>query len=152
MRELFELDPDGPVRGDARLMIDRVVKGQRGRVWGLLDTNGRDLLPWAQEFEVDLPERGRRWLEGRGTPERLPDGSTLWHGYIDDITDRKRFEEVLVAARASSRANEAKTEFLSRMSHELRTAAQRGAGFCAAARQRSAGPPRRHPAQPHRPH
>jgi len=129
MREVFELDPDGPVRQNANLMIDRVVKGQRGKVWGTLESSGRTLKPWSMEWEIELPTRGRRWVEGRGTPERLPDGSTLWHGYIDDITERKRYEEAVVAAEASVRANAAKTEFLSRMSHELRTPLNAVLGF-----------------------
>ena len=45
------------------------------------------------------------------------------------IDERKHAEEVLVAARAAQRANEAKTEFLSRMSHELRTPLHAVLGF-----------------------
>jgi diguanylate cyclase (GGDEF)-like protein len=32
------------------------------------------------------------WLEGHATPEKLTDGSVLWHGYIWDITERKHLE------------------------------------------------------------
>ena len=32
------------------------------------------------------------WLLGHATPQREPDGSTVWHGYIRDITDSKRAE------------------------------------------------------------
>jgi len=129
MRTMFELDPDGPVRHDARLMMDCVVKGQRGRIWSTLEESRRTLKPWQMDWELDLPTLGRRWVEGRGTPERLADGGTLWHGYIDDITERKHYEEMVVAAQASSRANAAKTEFLSRMSHELRTPLNAVLGF-----------------------
>ncbi len=129
LRTLFDLDPDGPVRGDARLMIERVVKGQRKRVWETLDESGRSLQPWALEFEIDHPTLGRRWVEAHGTPQRLPDGGTLWHGYISDITDRKQLDIAMLNARAAERANEAKTEFLSRMSHELRTPLNAVLGF-----------------------
>lgn len=129
LTELLELDPDGPVRDDARLMIERVAKGQRKRVWETLEQAGRMLTPWALEFELDLPRRGRRWVEAHGTPERLADGSTLWHGYIADITERKRADAALVTAQAASSANAAKTEFLSRMSHELRTPLNAVLGF-----------------------
>lgn len=129
LRELFELDPDGAVRDDARLMIERVAKGQRKRVWETLERAGQRLEPWAIEFEVDLPSRGRRAVEAQGSPERLPDGSTTWHGYIRDITDRKQADAALMNAQAAARANEAKTEFLSRMSHELRTPLNAVLGF-----------------------
>ncbi len=45
------------------------------------------------------------------------------------IDERKHAEEQLVAAQAAQRANEAKTEFLSRMSHELRTPLHAVLGF-----------------------
>ncbi len=45
------------------------------------------------------------------------------------IDERKHVEEQLVAAQAAQRANEAKTEFLSRMSHELRTPLHAVLGF-----------------------
>ena len=117
------------MRDDARLMIERVAKGQRKRVWETLERAGQQLEPWAIEFEVDLPSRGRRAVEAQGSPERLPDGSTTWHGYISDITDRKQADAALMNAQAAARANEAKTEFLSRMSHELRTPLNAVLGF-----------------------
>ena len=129
LRELFELEPDGPVRQHARLMIERVVKGQRHAVWSSLERGSRELTPWVVEFEVELPRGGRRWLEGHGMPERLPDGATLWHGYIADVTERKRYDGALLDAQAAARANAAKTEFLSRMSHELRTPLNAVLGF-----------------------
>ena len=129
LRELFELEPDGPVRQDARLMIERVVPGRRRAVWDSLARGSRELTPWTVEFEIDLPRGGRRWVEGHGTPERLPDGGTLWHGYIADVTERKRYDAALLEAQAAARANAAKTEFLSRMSHELRTPLNAVLGF-----------------------
>ena len=33
------------------------------------------------------------WVEGEATPERLEDGSVLWHGYIRDTTQRKLLEQ-----------------------------------------------------------
>ena len=46
---------------------------------------------------MQLPQRGLRWVRGEATPEELPGGGVLWHGYISDISDLKRVEEELRA-------------------------------------------------------
>ena len=63
---------------------------------------------WHQEYRVLHPSKGLIWVEGRATPQRRPDGSVLWHGFISDITARKHMERL-------------KSEFVSTVSHELRT-------------------------------
>jgi len=50
---------------------------------------------WSFDYRVRLPEKGIRWMNGTSKPVRLPDGSTLWHGYISDVTEQKRKEQAL---------------------------------------------------------
>lgn len=52
------------------------------------------LTPWRVEFRVRHPEKGDIWIEGRSAPRREADGSTLWYGFLHDITERKRAEEL----------------------------------------------------------
>jgi diguanylate cyclase (GGDEF)-like protein/PAS domain S-box-containing protein len=47
---------------------------------------------WKHEFRMVLPKQGVRWRLGESQPEKLQDGSVLWHGVITDITDRKQNE------------------------------------------------------------
>lgn len=53
------------------------------------------LTPWHLEYRVNLPRQGLCWRQGDARPQRMPDGSTLWHGFITDATDRKRIEAEL---------------------------------------------------------
>ena len=42
---------------------------------------------------MKFPDGAVRWLLGNALPQREADGSTLWHGYISDVTERKQVGE-----------------------------------------------------------
>jgi diguanylate cyclase (GGDEF)-like protein/PAS domain S-box-containing protein len=57
------------------------------RVIASIEESARTLSVWHDRYRVDHPERGLIWIEGNATPERLPDGGTLWHGFLRDVTE-----------------------------------------------------------------
>ncbi len=59
--------------------------------------SAQSLLPWRAEFRVVLPGAEPSWREGMSAPQRLPDGSTLWHGFISNIDARVAEREALQA-------------------------------------------------------
>ena len=77
--------------------------------------------PWSHEFRVNHPERGIIWVEGFSLLSQQPNGEYLWHGYLNDITERKQLESQTLQVRAAEAAAQAKSEFLANMSHEIRT-------------------------------
>ena len=84
MRELFEIDPD-EVRENlepAENLIDP------GGFWLSIKKSATELTPWVHEFQIRHKDGAVRWLAGNSIPEREPDGSTLWHGVVTDITER----------------------------------------------------------------
>lgn len=64
-----------------------------------------------------------RWFRAAGYIIRREDGSAEFcYGLISDIDEQKRTSDMLEeAVRQAKRANEAKTSFLARMSHDIRT-------------------------------
>jgi PAS domain S-box-containing protein len=58
----------------------------------------------SEEFRYDHPTKGLIWLEAQGTPVHASDGSFVWHGYAQDVTERKRVEQELRASEARTRA------------------------------------------------
>jgi diguanylate cyclase (GGDEF)-like protein/PAS domain S-box-containing protein len=59
--------------------------------------------PFLLEFRINHTLKGERWIELRSLPQNGPHGSTSWHGFMHDITERKRMEEELVAREYESR-------------------------------------------------
>jgi PAS domain S-box-containing protein len=89
---LFELSP-AEMMNDASLFFDCVHEDDRAAFIQSVEDSAASLKPWHFEFRVSLPEQGIRWREGRSNPEKLEDGSILWHGYASDITERKQLEK-----------------------------------------------------------
>lgn len=62
--------------------------------------SAEDLSPWNHEFQVRDSSGNDRWLFANSVPERESDGSTLWHGYLADISERKHAEQELRRSRS----------------------------------------------------
>lgn len=96
IREIYELEPDVLLL-NAEAIFTRIHPQDTTRVRASIRASADTLSPWREEYRVQLPQRGLRWVRGEATPEELPGGGVLWHGYISDISDMKRVEEELRA-------------------------------------------------------
>lgn len=96
IREIYELEPHVLLL-NAEAIFSRIHPQDTTRVRASIRASAETLSPWREEYRVLLPQRGLRWVRGEATPEELPGGGVLWHGYISDITDLKRVEEELRA-------------------------------------------------------
>ncbi|MFD2644525.1 sensor domain-containing diguanylate cyclase [Pseudomonas japonica] len=96
LRDIYEVDPV-LLRQDATIVFERIHPDDLARVRFSIRESADQLTPWREEYRVQLPRAGLRWVRGEATPEPLADGGTLWHGYLTDISDMKRVEEELRA-------------------------------------------------------
>lgn len=96
MRDIYEIET-GLLQQDAKRVFERIHPLDAERVRASVRLSALQLSHWREEYRVLLPQRGLRWIRGEATPEELPGGGTLWHGYVSDISDLKRVEEELRA-------------------------------------------------------
>ena len=132
MRDIYRVTPE-QVRDDASPVFAILHPDDFDRIVETIQVSARDLTTWQLEYRVRFEDGSELWLFGNSTPEREADGGTLWHGYIYDITERKRAEQAIHDLNANLErmveerttelvaANAAKSQFLAHMSHEIRT-------------------------------
>ena len=92
--DIFELAPEQIADNDAPV-LDRIHPEDRTHYLASLAESANNLAPWHIEFRAVLPRQGVRWRQAAAQPTRLPEGGTVWHGLISDITDRKHMEAEL---------------------------------------------------------
>ncbi|KMQ76721.1 GAF domain-containing protein [Marinobacter subterrani] len=93
---------------DASPVFERIHPDDVAGVSESIHASAASLEDWQHQYRIQCHTGGWHWVEGQATPEQLPDGSILWHGYIADIHERHRIDEI-------------KNRFISTVSHELRT-------------------------------
>ncbi|MGY2291662.1 sensor domain-containing diguanylate cyclase [Pseudomonas sp. SDO528_S397] len=96
IRDIYEVEL-GLLQQDALHAFERIHPQDAERVRASIRLSALQMSHWREEYRVQLPRRGLRWVRGEATPEELPGGGTLWHGYLSDISDLKRVEEELRA-------------------------------------------------------
>lgn len=74
-------------RGFARIHPDDLH-----HVLAAIDESARNMDVWHCEFRASSITGDEVWLSGRSVPTKEGDGSILWYGFMDDITERKHSE------------------------------------------------------------
>lgn len=87
--------PPEQLERDFSVGRELVHPADRGPLNERIEQSRQTLAPFHDEWRVLHPAKGEIWVECHSTPERQADGSTIWYGYLRDITERKRAEERL---------------------------------------------------------
>ena len=85
---------------DAGPILARVHPDDLERLWAGIHRSAATLGMWNEQFRVMHPLKGALWVESRAAPEREADGSTVWHGFIRDVTAQKHADEQMRQAAA----------------------------------------------------
>ncbi|MBF0293305.1 MAG: response regulator [Nitrospinae bacterium] len=121
IRDIWRLDRED-VRDDASMAFAAVHPADLDSFMASIQASAQDLAPWTHEFRLKFGDEPGKWLFGNAVPQREADGSTLWHGFITDITGRKQAEiELRQAKEQAESATKLKDKFISLVSHDLRS-------------------------------
>jgi diguanylate cyclase (GGDEF)-like protein/PAS domain S-box-containing protein len=92
IKELFGLTL-ADVEADASPLLALIHTEDFQHFIALSKESEQNLTPWSCEFRICHPDGTIRWFYGNSSPERESDGSTLWTGYVKDITESKEFKQ-----------------------------------------------------------
>jgi diguanylate cyclase (GGDEF)-like protein/PAS domain S-box-containing protein len=94
IRDIYRVSPK-EVREDASKVFTVLHPDDYDAVVAAIQTSARELKPWQQEYRVKFDDGTVRWLFGNALPEPAPGGSTLWHGFITDVTESRQLKDAL---------------------------------------------------------
>lgn len=104
--DLYGLTPEA-VQDDAVPLLDHVLPDDRRRIEAAIAESAQTLRALRIEFRVHRPGLPESWVECRALPDLQPDGCTLWHGIMLDISERKQAQwRMELLERAINQSNE----------------------------------------------
>ncbi len=95
IKGVFGCSPED-VREDFSPIARVILPEDLGKVVDSIEYSAEHLTEWRCEYRVRIPGETTKWVLGHSTPERMSDGSILWHGFNTDITEQKKNELALM--------------------------------------------------------
>lgn len=89
INSIYRLSPE-EVLYDASKVFERLHPDDFADVSSSIQASAKSLTAWRLEYRVKFDDGTIRWLSGNAIPQKETDGSILWHGFINDITDQKQ--------------------------------------------------------------
>lgn len=100
LQDIYRVSPQ-EVRQDAAKIFEAVHPEDLPSHLASISDSAQKLELWQNEYRIQFKDEPAFWVQGSAVPQRESDGSVLWHGFIVDITQRKRSDEALrIAATA----------------------------------------------------
>lgn len=102
IKDIYGISSDD-VKDDASICFSKIHPDDLAEMMVSIDRSAATLSIWNAQYRVKDGHSGWRWVEGKSSPELMPDQSVIWHGYIADIDDAKRTALALQESEAQLR-------------------------------------------------
>lgn len=88
-------DSSVDVLSGAASLFDRIVPEDVSSFLQAVEISQEQLSTCRQEYRIITTSGDLRWVSSKSSPTAQEDGSTIWHGFLTDITEQKRIHEAL---------------------------------------------------------
>jgi len=92
IQEFFHVTSE-EAKKDASAVFDKIHPDDYEHIIDSINASKETFTQWHEEFRVRFSDGTVNWLLGTSLPENGDKGSTIWHGFVTDITERKEMEE-----------------------------------------------------------
>ncbi|MCU0515297.1 MAG: PAS domain S-box protein [Oscillatoria sp. Prado101] len=99
-QEILELPPER-VMENAALAFEDIHPDDIQAVYQGTEISAQTWEPFACEWRILTPSGKLKWVQAKSRPERRDSGEIIWYGVLFDISDRKRAEIEVAAAKAA---------------------------------------------------
>jgi PAS domain S-box-containing protein len=93
--EIFGVSPE-EVSQDASHLLDKIHPEDLPKFRESVNISAERNTQWNVVFRIISSNNEIIWAEGHSTPQKQEDGSIIWHGFIQNITRRKKAEDELI--------------------------------------------------------
>lgn len=83
------------VLNDFSKSLEIILPQDREKVMQCILSSAENLTILHMEFRIMHQQKGILWVESQSKPEKLPDGTIVWYGFLYYITNRKNDEQKL---------------------------------------------------------
>jgi PAS domain S-box-containing protein len=94
IRDIYRVSPE-EVADDATIVFSRIHPEDIDGVGESIQKSASELTLWRHDYRVKFEDGTVNWVSGNALPQKAPDGSVTWHGFIADITEYKLAEDKL---------------------------------------------------------
>lgn len=89
VKDIYEVSVAQMRENPAKVLNSRLLTQYKRPFYAELNRARKQIIPWIYEYEVQLPEKGKRWIKVHANPESHRDEGVIFYGRMSDITTQK---------------------------------------------------------------